>query len=188
MVKLIGPMHSDDARGQFAKSVVFLGWRGLKTARQYKVPANPNSASQIVVRAYFTSAVLNFHELGAIDTTAWAAKASGQALSGFNKFVQFWLNALDSGYTPSTFKVLSSTPTATSINLIVITDQTVSGVLKTGTTAGTWTAQTTKALTASTQDSILITGLSSATKYYYTFSSNITSVPCDYGYGNETTS
>jgi len=188
MVKLIGPMHSDDARGQFAKSVVFLGWRGLKTARQYKVPANPSSAAQIAIRAYFTSAVLNYHELGTTDTSAWAAKASGQPYSGFNAFVQFWINGLGNGYTPSTLKVLSVTPTTTSLNLVLVADQTVSGLLKAGITAGTWTTSNSIALTASTNNSVLLAGLSSATKYYYTFASNVTSVPCDYGYGNNTTS
>ena len=50
MAKLIGPLHSDDARGKFASSLVFLGWKGIKTARQWIKPTNPKSADQGNVR------------------------------------------------------------------------------------------------------------------------------------------
>lgn len=37
---------SVDARGKFASSLVFIGWKGLKTVRQWLKPANPQSAAQ----------------------------------------------------------------------------------------------------------------------------------------------
>ena len=45
-----GPLHSDDARGKFAKSIVYIGWKGIKTARQWLKPTNPKSEDQGNVR------------------------------------------------------------------------------------------------------------------------------------------
>jgi hypothetical protein len=39
-------MHSDGASGQFAKSMVFAGWKGVSYVRKYVIPANPMSADQ----------------------------------------------------------------------------------------------------------------------------------------------
>jgi len=50
MAKLFGPLHSDDARGKLASSLVFLGWKGIKTVRAYVKPANPQSAGQGNIR------------------------------------------------------------------------------------------------------------------------------------------
>lgn len=46
MCKVTGPMHSDGASGQFAKTMVFAGWKGVNYVRKYVVPANPQSSDQ----------------------------------------------------------------------------------------------------------------------------------------------
>ena len=50
MAIVTGPLHSDDARGKLASSLVFLGWKGIKTVRQWVKPTNPQSADQGNVR------------------------------------------------------------------------------------------------------------------------------------------
>ena len=50
MAKLIGPLHSDDARGKIADSLVFMGWKGIKTVRQWLKPTNPQREKQGNVR------------------------------------------------------------------------------------------------------------------------------------------
>jgi len=50
MAKLIGPLFSLDARGKLGSALVFIGWKGLKTVRQWLKPANPQSADQGDVR------------------------------------------------------------------------------------------------------------------------------------------
>ncbi len=50
MAKLTGPLFSLDARGKLGKALVFIGWKGLKTVRQWLKPANPQSAAQGDVR------------------------------------------------------------------------------------------------------------------------------------------
>lgn len=39
-------MHSDGASGQFAKAMVFAGWKGVSYVRKYVIPANPQSVGQ----------------------------------------------------------------------------------------------------------------------------------------------
>ena len=46
MAKLTGPLMSLDARGKIANALVFIGWKGIKTVRQWVVPANPKSIGQ----------------------------------------------------------------------------------------------------------------------------------------------
>lgn len=46
MAKVTGPLMSMDARGGFAGSMVFSGWKGRNTVRQLVIPANPKSANQ----------------------------------------------------------------------------------------------------------------------------------------------
>lgn len=50
MAKVYGPLHSDNARGKLAKSLVFIGWKGIKTVRGWITPANPQSAGQGNIR------------------------------------------------------------------------------------------------------------------------------------------
>ncbi len=50
MAKLTGPLFSLDARGKLGKALVFIGWKGIKTVRQYLKPANPKSTGQGDVR------------------------------------------------------------------------------------------------------------------------------------------
>lgn len=50
MAKVTGPLMSIDARGKLADSIVFLGWKGIKTVRQWVVPANRQSYKQGNIR------------------------------------------------------------------------------------------------------------------------------------------
>ena len=50
MAKVTGPLFSLDARGKLGSALVFIGWKGIKSVRQWLKPANPQSASQGDVR------------------------------------------------------------------------------------------------------------------------------------------
>jgi len=50
MAKITGPLFSLDARGKVGSSLVFIGWKGIKTVRQWLKPANPQSANQGDIR------------------------------------------------------------------------------------------------------------------------------------------
>ena len=98
------PLLSLDARGQLGKSLVFLGWKGLKTVRQHVTPANPNTALQSTQRGYVTTAVAGWknYYTNAEGRAAWnrAALHDSRALSGFNLYsssaVQLLPTAADS--------------------------------------------------------------------------------------------
>lgn len=53
MAIVTGPLHSDDARGQIGKSLVFMGWKGIKTVRSWLKPANPQDPDQGDIRCLF---------------------------------------------------------------------------------------------------------------------------------------
>ncbi|GAI42508.1 unnamed protein product, partial [marine sediment metagenome] len=98
MAKVRAPLMSFDARGKLADSLVYLGWKGLKTVRQYVIPANPKTELQKKQRAYFKTAVGEWHTSGftADDVKAWnlLALALKEALSGFNIYLRLKLDAL----------------------------------------------------------------------------------------------
>jgi len=104
MAVLKGPLMSIDARGQFAKSMVFGGWKGIQWARMYFIPQNPNTDDQKAIRLIFTQAVSKWQDQVAPNTDNWqvAADATGKTLSGFNFFVSEYINSMRAGQTPST--------------------------------------------------------------------------------------
>ena len=50
MAKVSGPLMSMDARGKFGSTLVFSGWKGRPTVRQWIIPTNPMSADQETAR------------------------------------------------------------------------------------------------------------------------------------------
>lgn len=92
MAKLKAPLMSLGATGKLAGTLVFSTWKGIKTAREYVKPANPQTAAQTTQRNLFSSAVSAFRNYltDATGRTAWdvSALASGSAQSGFNVCVK----------------------------------------------------------------------------------------------------
>jgi len=90
MAKTQAPFLSLGAKGQLAKTVVASTWKGIKTMRQYVVPANPRTTAQVAHRTLFSSVVALWKSFitAATDTSAWnrLALQSGKPQSGFNIF------------------------------------------------------------------------------------------------------
>jgi len=103
MAKVTGPLMSMDARGQLGKTLVYLGWKGLKTVRTFVVPANPKTAGQTGQRTLMSDGVDGWHDtrLTGADKTAWDrfAKTLSSAMSGFNAFVRQYINVDIAGKT-----------------------------------------------------------------------------------------
>lgn len=110
MAKVTGPLFSVDARGKIADTLVFMGWRGLKTVRRWLKPANPRTSAQVATRECFSNAVLLHHGLSAADKAALRLAASGQPYSGFNLFVGWVKSALDAAKTWVSYKSVTGTP------------------------------------------------------------------------------
>jgi hypothetical protein len=80
MAKVLGPMHSIEARGQFAKSMVFFPWKGLQCVRRYLVPVNPRSAAQKFVRQIMACIGIANREIEQPSTSNPAGSALYQAI------------------------------------------------------------------------------------------------------------
>ncbi len=186
MAKVFGPLHSDDARGKLADSMVFMGWRGLKTVRMYKIPANPNTEAQQTQRANFTSGVADFHTLNAADVAAWSLRASGSAFSGYNLYVKKFVDTKVVGKTWNTISSVSATPIVAGLTIHYALQIASSARVRLGTTRGTWTLQKVKT-TAATTGHIKVTGLTASTQYFYIVDSLKTSIPSESGHYSVTT-
>ncbi len=84
------PLLSLGARGQLGKSLVFSGWKGLKTVREHVVPANPQTAAQITQRDLVTVVVAAWknYYTGVEARAAWNRSAlnDSRPMSGFNQY------------------------------------------------------------------------------------------------------
>lgn len=177
MAKLTGPLLSIAAQGQVAKTLVFADWKGVKYARQYTVPANPNTSGQQTQRGYMTSAVADYHDttnqLIALDKTNLDREAlyRSSPMSGFNVYVQNQVGSRKAGLTP--LQIFGTTETgisASAATIAVNTDTSTTAVqIKYGTSP-------TAMLTIQTRDEAAVpgqahtfslTGLAASTKYYY---------------------
>lgn len=87
MAKLTGPLLSFGARGQIGKTLVASSWRGVKLARQYVVPANPQTQAQQNVRLTFAYLREMWKRAPSEIIDAWNAFALGRPFTGFNKFI-----------------------------------------------------------------------------------------------------
>ena len=99
MAKPRAPLFGFGASGQLGKSLVYGNWKGIDVAREYVIPANPNSSAQSTQRGKMTSAVAEWHDatnvLTATDKLAWNRLAGVQKppRSGFNEFVKRLIDA-----------------------------------------------------------------------------------------------
>lgn len=98
MAKTQAPFLSLGAKGQLAKTIVASTWKGIKTMRQYVVPANPRTTAQVAHRTLFSEVVALWKSFvtAATDISAWnrLALQSGKPQSGFNHFTSSVLAAV----------------------------------------------------------------------------------------------
>ena len=99
MARIRHPLHSKSARGQLAKDVVYGTWKGVHYGREYVKPKNPKTAPQVSHRSKFKQAVEAYKALSLELKDAWDvyAEKRNAALSGFNWFVKFAIEALRAG-------------------------------------------------------------------------------------------
>lgn len=173
MAKVTGPLFSVDARGKIGDSLVFMGWRGLKTVRSYTVPANPQTEEQMRVRDNFTAAVAMWSDLTGADQTAWRNLAAGQAYSGFNDFVGRVKTQLDANEIWALiYNVEESAVTADSATISMVADHDGTYLVRYGTTSGSYPNSELMSLDGEFTDEGTFTadlsGLSADQTYYYT--------------------
>lgn len=197
MAKLQGPALSLGATGQFAKTIVFSTWKGIKYGKQYVVPANPNTADQQTQRGILTAVVAFWHNATTPINALLKAAMDREAryfyntMSGFNKFVKNWIDTVVAS--ASLVKFYGTDQGAITGSGAVITASTavstVSVKLRYGTspTAMINTDTRDEGGTPGTIHTFTLTGLSGTTVYYYQPYSLITDSAESAGIGTFTT-
>lgn len=172
MAKVKAPLMSFDARGQIAKSLVYLGWKGLKTVRQYVIPANPKTQAQQDQRGDFGDAVGFWHTDGYSvgDVTAWnlLALSLKEALSGFNVFIRLRVKSLIQA-THFWFPIhgVAVTPVSeVQFDVDALTEENHTGILYIGTTKSNMVNEKTAAW-GGDRYTFEVSALSKSTKYYF---------------------
>lgn len=70
MAKLVGPLHSSEARGRLG-GVIYNSYRGKSTAKSWKSPSQPRSAAQMLQRAFATTITRAWSLLTPLNRTNW---------------------------------------------------------------------------------------------------------------------
>jgi len=97
MAKVIGPLHSSEARGRMG-GLVFNTWRGLSVVKASCAPANPRSKAQLDIRSKAVAQSRGWAVESTANRAAWNAYAavnvetdgmgSPKRLSGMNWYVR----------------------------------------------------------------------------------------------------
>lgn len=170
MAKVTGPLFSVDARGKIADTLVFMGWRGIKTVRKWLKPANPRTAAQVQTREFFTDAVMAHHGLSAADKGALRLAASGQPFSGFNLWVNWMKSTLDALKVWVTIKNVTGTPGLVGSGQITIAGTATANLplrIKYGRTTALLDGEAIDVTPVANSFTQAITGLLPATVYYF---------------------
>lgn len=83
-----GPLLSMDASGKIGDVMVFSKWKGRNYARKYVIPENPESTTQVNVRAAMALLVAEWQGESAPDKLIWDTFAAQFNMSGFNQYVK----------------------------------------------------------------------------------------------------
>jgi len=87
MAKLTAPVLSFAGSGKIASTLVFATWRGVKYARQYVVPANPQTTAQTAVRDVFAMLREMWKLNPDLGRAPWDRMAEGRKFLGLNKYI-----------------------------------------------------------------------------------------------------
>lgn len=87
MARTTAPLLGFDATGQIAKTMVYGTWRGVKYARRYVVPGNPQTTAQQLTRTTFATLREMWKLMGTIGRAPWTAFATGRPFLNLNAFI-----------------------------------------------------------------------------------------------------
>ena len=87
MARTTAPLLGFNATGQIAKTMVYGTWRGVKYARRYVIPGNPQTAAQQTTRTTFATLREMWKLMPAIGRAPWTAFATGRPFLNLNAFI-----------------------------------------------------------------------------------------------------
>lgn len=99
MTRVQGPLFSVTASGTIGDAIVFSNWKGLPYVRSRVIPDNPRTSIQQIQRTLLTSGVSTWQSGITEDSgskTSWDHDASGTGMSGFNRYMKYFLELNES--------------------------------------------------------------------------------------------
>ena len=180
MAKIKGPLFSIKGVGKVGKSIIYQEAKGIKKAKIYKVPDNPNTTDQQDQRGFMTSSVLAWKTDGynALDIDAWNlyAKIQKGSLSGYNMFLRERINKRKIGHIwPPLWNCVIETPGHAGCVVYMNCDVNRLGRLYLGKSKYSM-LQETEGIFDGTKYKFAIAGLDQNTKYYF-YIKNVEAVP-----------
>ena len=95
MAKVFAPFLSIGASGTVAKTLTASSWMGREYMKQRFIPNNPKSTRQVARRATMSDGVSKWRFaaslISAANKTLWASYGAKHNVSGFNRFMKFYL-------------------------------------------------------------------------------------------------
>jgi len=95
MAKVFAPFLSIGASGTVAKTLTASTWKGREYMKQRFVPNNPKSDRQVARRATMSDGVSKWRFrsdlISAANKTLWASYGDKHQISGFNRFMKYYL-------------------------------------------------------------------------------------------------
>ena len=95
MAKVFAPFLSIGASGTVAKTLTASTWKGREYMKQRFIPHNPKSARQVARRSTMSDGVSKWRFastlISAANKTLWASYGDKHQVSGFNRFMKFYL-------------------------------------------------------------------------------------------------
>jgi hypothetical protein len=87
-------MFSLTASGTLGDVITYSSWKGLPYARSRVIPANPRTNSQVSIRNTMTAGVSTYRDAVSVPAgskTSWEFYASGTGMSGFNRYINHFI-------------------------------------------------------------------------------------------------
>ena len=183
MAKLKAPLLSMGATQQLGKTLVFFPWKGLNCAREYVVPANPNTVPQQTQRGYMTAAVAMVHTsqalaalpLNAGDIMAYGLQANQEASprTWFNQFLKQFVNQRVAALKGAICRDAITTPAAGQLTFDLSWTKEGANDITAGTffygTSPSALIYSGAAVIAAGRASLVQAGLTAGVKYYWQF-------------------
>lgn len=114
MAKVKGPLFSFEASGSLKDTIVYSQWKGRNYVRTHTIPFNPQTTTQVNVRAAWTLLVAQWQGEAPATQVIWDDYAKEFNVSGFNWYVGRGMDAyvtqLTTAVTPASVSVTGSPP------------------------------------------------------------------------------
>ena len=120
MAKLVGPLHSTEARGGVG-ALIYNTWRGVRTVKKFTSPVQPRTSRQLAIRAHMISCARAWATLTSVVRAAWTTWAtdhpvidwtgSSIRITGANAYSKLTTRMIDMGFAAAASAPTVNAPT-----------------------------------------------------------------------------